>query len=71
MPFRKLVLSSIALMTLAGALPVTGAPDVRGKCLNTCKQQYEFCLKASTTKAARKTCVVSRKNCKSGCKITH
>jgi len=69
MPLRKL----ISTFLIAGALvvPSAAAPGIVGACRQTCKQQYQFCMKRSTTKAAQKSCAVARKMCKGGCVVKH
>jgi hypothetical protein len=54
-----------------GSTSLDAAPDIRARCRSTCQQQYEYCMKASPTKAARKNCAVARKACKKGCVIPH
>jgi hypothetical protein len=57
----------MAVLLLAASLPLAGASVARDQCNSRCSQTYQTCLKLARTKAARKSCTVSRKTCKHGC----
>ena len=59
----------MAIVLLAASLPLAGAPDGKQQCGVRCSQDYQTCLKRARTKAARKSCTVSRKTCKRGCSV--
>jgi hypothetical protein len=61
----------IAGLLLASYLPLAGAPTQKAQCKTRCSTEYDFCVKRSTTKQARKACSVYRKNCKNGCVGSH
>ena len=57
----------MAGLLVAASLPLVGAPNQKKQCKSACDVQYNLCLKRSPTKAARKNCLVARRNCSKGC----
>ena len=67
-------IAAIALLFCLGGLSsssLDAAPDIRARCRETCQQQYRFCLRSATTKAAHNNCAIARKACRKGCVISH
>jgi len=58
----------IATLILAVAGPAAQATSHKGQCKNRCDSNYQFCMNRATTKQARKSCKVDRKNCKGSCR---
>ncbi len=61
----------IAVLILAVAIPsaeAAGKGSPKHQCNSQCDSGYQFCKKRSTTKAARKSCKVNFKSCKSVCR---
>jgi hypothetical protein len=74
MPILRNFIAAITLLFCFGGLgspSLDAAPDLRARCRNTCQQQYQFCLRSATTKAARNNCAIARKACRKGCVIPH
>ena len=57
----------MAVLLLSASVPLGGASVARDRCKLRCSQEYQTCLNRARTKAARKSCAVSRKICKHGC----
>jgi hypothetical protein len=62
----KIALPLLALI-FATAVPEADAKINKGQCKNRCDSNYQFCMNRSTTKQAKKSCKVDRKNCKGNC----
>jgi hypothetical protein len=58
---------TIAALILAVSMPAFAA-DKKGQCKNRCDSSYQFCVNRATTKQAKKSCKVDRKNCKGQCR---
>jgi hypothetical protein len=56
-----------SMLLLAASLPVAGGSNRPPDCRDRCDQDYNLCLKRSTSKKAKKTCNVMRKTCKHLC----
>jgi len=57
----------MALLLLAGSLPLADASAAKDQCALRCDIEKDMCLKRARSKAARKSCAAFRKNCKRGC----
>ena len=58
----------IAALILSVSIPAAEAKSAKGQCKSRCDSDYQFCLKRSTTKQARKSCKTDHKKCKNICK---
>jgi len=58
---------SIAALILAVSMPAFAASR-KAQCKNRCDSSYQFCVNRATTKQAKKSCKVDRKNCKGQCR---
>jgi len=58
---------AIAALIVAVSVPAF-AVDKKGQCRNRCDSNYQYCSNRATTKQAKKSCKVERKNCKGQCK---
>jgi len=59
---------TIAALILTVAIPEAQAAGDKGQCKSRCDSSYQFCLNRATTKNAKKSCKVDRKNCKKTCR---
>ena len=57
----------IATLLVAAFLVPANASVARDQCNSRCSLEYQTCLKRARTKAAKKSCSVSRKTCTHGC----
>jgi hypothetical protein len=58
---------AIAALILAVSMPAFAASR-KAQCKNRCDSSYQFCVNRATTKQAKKSCKVDRKNCKGSCR---
>jgi len=58
---------AIAAIIFAVSMPAFAA-DKKAQCKNRCESSYQYCVNRATTKQAKKSCKVDRKNCKGQCK---
>jgi hypothetical protein len=58
---------AIAVLILAVSMPAFAASK-KAQCKNRCDSSYQFCVNRATTKQAKKSCKVDRKNCKGQCR---
>jgi hypothetical protein len=57
----------VASLILALAAPAFAGKDPAA-CKTHCDSNYQFCMSRALTKAAKKACKTSHKNCKTACK---
>ena len=58
----------LAAVILFAAVPQADAAGNKGQCKTRCDSTYQFCLNRATTKAAKKSCKIDHKSCKTGCR---
>jgi hypothetical protein len=63
----RFAIAALVVAVLAPSSQAAGKGSPKHQCKTMCDNNYEFCTKRATTKAARHTCKVSRKSCNKVC----